>query len=443
MKVVHVANVYLPVISGVASSVANVVRGQKRCGHDALVITTQVRWKGCREVDVFRVPAFPDFEGVGLPISRPFDHRVGAAIREFQPDIVHLHQPFALCRLALNAAHRMKIPTVFSYHTKYEYYRHNMPVPDSVGYDLCRRVTVDFANHVGQVISPSSDMKERLQRWGVKRKIDVIPTGLGKEFFQPVPSNSFRIRYHLGPDTKVMLYVGRLAREKNLSFLLNVFERLAGQNHDLALVMVGSGPFRPVLEKRIQDLALQERAVFTGPLQGEDLREAYQSSDIFVFSSLSETQGLSLLEAMASGLPAVVLDADGMRDFVIENRTGFLVTGGVSPFAQECQKLLRDGHLAKRMGKKGHEVARLYSVEQQAARTVEVYEKLLSPGKQGIARPRYRFFQSCGEIRILFGLLSLRTFLRLLGVLGHQALAQLETVREELVLLASLEKRKH
>jgi phosphatidylinositol alpha 1,6-mannosyltransferase len=312
------------------------------------------------------LPLRPEYRvALGLPRS------AGRTLRDFRPDIVHIAVPDLLGYGALMAAQALNVPVVASYHTRYEtYLKHYrlgvaQPLLESYldrFYDACRELYV-----------PSPSMVEVLKARGLQVEMHLWPRGVDSSRFHPSKrSTAWRARWGIGADEVVVLFVSRLVREKQLETLTAVLRILKDDAPPFRSVVVGEGPERKSLEKRLPG------TLFTGFLDGDDLAQAYASADIFLFPSETESFGNVTLEAMACGLPAVCADATGSRSLVVPDVTGFLVEPGDSDgFVTSVRQLLSDPALRERMGAAARERSLEFGWEDPMRRILQRYEALL------------------------------------------------------------------
>jgi glycosyltransferase involved in cell wall biosynthesis len=289
----------------------------------------------------------PAFEPAGtvvpvasVPLPLRPEYRValgmpGAArqrFREFRPDIVHIAVPDLLGRSALKAARELNVPVVASYHTRYETYLRHYGL--SLARPLLEKYLRGFYGSCRELYVPSESMAAALRADVPDVAMHLWSRGVDAARFNPAKrSPAWRTRFGIADDEFVVTFVSRLVREKQLATLADVLLKLKASGTPHRSVIVGEGPERQKLQRQLRD------AVFTGFLDGEDLAQAYASSDVFLFPSDTESFGNVTLEAMASGLPTVCADATGSRSLVLPGTTGFLVPprdsdGFVSAVAQ-------------------------------------------------------------------------------------------------------------
>lgn len=299
-----------------------------------------VSWRGrVRLVRSFRVPLYRDYR-----VSLPWGHRAAAELAAWRPEIVHVVSPTPLARWAQGWAIRRGIPVVSSFHTHFVSYRRHYGFPswlEGAGWAYLRR----FYRRCDVVYVPSRGMMRELERHGIGR-MELWARGVDPGRFSPAWRDAgLRARVGAGVDRPLLLTVGRLVREKDLADLVAVERILRARGHRFRLALVGEGPLRASLQTLLPD------AFFAGHQSGEALGRWFASGDIFVFPSTTETFANVVLEAMASGLPAVVADRGGPPDLVAPGITGWIARpNDPEDFAARVETLLRDPGLRARMG---------------------------------------------------------------------------------------------
>jgi glycosyltransferase involved in cell wall biosynthesis len=398
MIVAFFTNNYKPFVGGVPVAIENLAGQLRRRGHRVLIYAPEYEGAVEPEADVYRILSIKKFNDTSFSLPLPLTVRAHTDFTdEFNVDIVHVHHPFLLGVTGLRVARTHNIPVVFTYHTQYEKYTHYLPFSERMTAELAVSLSTRFANCCDAVIAPSFDIRETLLRRGVKVPIQVIPTGVDLQRFRGGDRSWLRNRYELPAEAPILLFVSRLAREKNVGFLLNAFAKLGGSLPEARLVLVGSGDAEGELATQAQELGVADRTIFAGTLRGRELVCAYKGADLFVFASTSETQGMVVAEAMAGGLPVVAVDAPGVRDIVKDGVNGFLVAeGNESEFVEKCLLLLVDHGCHEEIAEAAKDSARKLSLAKSSRRVESLYRRV-------ILRPR-----TGGNERFLF----LREFVR-------------------------------
>jgi len=338
MRVLFVSDVYFPRVNGVSTSIRTFRADLAQAGVETLLVTPEYpnapvdTEPGIIRVPSGGVPRDPeDRRFLGRPLRRVLNADLAA-----QVDLVHIHTPFIAHYAGVRFAREHGLPAVATYHTFFEdYLHHYVPVlPRRIGRFIARRFTLSQCDDVAALISPSAPMRDALLDYGVQTPIEVLPTGLPAESYVRGDGARFRARFKLPADRPLLLYVGRVAYEKNIDFLLRSFVRVLARRPDALFVVAGEGPAREHLVKLARELGISNEVRFIGYLdRGTELPDCYAAGDAFVFASRTETQGLVLLEAMAQGTPVVSTAELGTRSILTEGCGAFVVPEAEEPFA--------------------------------------------------------------------------------------------------------------
>ncbi len=338
MHVLFVSDVYFPRVNGVSTSIQTFRSDLARIGvTTTLVAPTYPGASQDADASIIRVPS-------GRVPMDPEDRRFStAALRRVldrslarRVDLVHIHTPFLAHYAGVRFAREAGLPVVATYHTFFEdYLHHYVPIlPRSIGRALARRFTLSQCRDVAALISPSEPMRDALLEYGVRTPIEVLPTGMPAASFTRGDGARFRRRFDLPENRPLLLYVGRVAHEKNIGFLLRMFAKLRAQRPDALLVIAGEGPARDSLARAARELDVADVVRFIGYLdRQQDLPDCYAAGDVFVFASRTETQGLVLLEAMAQGTPVVSTAELGTRSILTPESGAWVVPEDEHVFA--------------------------------------------------------------------------------------------------------------
>ncbi len=379
MKIAFFTNNYKPFVGGVPIAVENLAKGLRRRGHRVLIYAPEYEGEVADEPDVYRVLSIKNFNSTPFSLPLPLTVRPHADLADLEfLDIVHVHHPFLLGMTGLQLARAQHVPVVFTYHTQYEKYTHYLPFPEKMTAEIAVGLSTRFCNCCDTVIAPSSDIRKTLEERGVKVPIEVIPTGIDLRAFRGGSPAKFRGEVGTNPDTTVVLTVSRLAREKNISFLIRAFadfHRIVPQSE---YWLVGEGDARSELEELAQELGVGDCVRFLGTLRGKRLVSAYKAANLFVFASTTETQGLVVAEAMVAGLPVVAVEAPGVRDIVLANRGGFLVPeGDFVAFVQRMIQLIQNPLLWREISEEAKKRGRQFSITATVDRVERLYTRLI------------------------------------------------------------------
>ncbi len=376
MNILMVTNTYLPIVGGLELSIQSFTAEYRKRGHRVKIIAPEFD-NSPQDADVIRVSALKNFNGSKYSIKLPMPVFFVKALGGFKPDIIHTHHPFLLGDTALRLAYAHNVPLVFTHHSLYEENIHWMPGATEALKKFIIALSTGYANFCDTVIAPSESVAEMIKEHGVKTPIEVIPTGLHLNQYRGTSEN-FKKEKQIPEKDFVVGYVGRLAEEKNLPFLMRATASFLQKEKKALFLVVGSGPMEEAIATHFKDLNLEKQLRFAGEMKGAKLIEAYQAIDVFAFASQSETQGMVLNEAMAAGTPVVGVDAPGVRDIVIDKVNGRLVSSENEEEFAQALSWVYDRSPAQRikLADGAKETAKKYSVELSASKALKVYESL-------------------------------------------------------------------
>ena len=376
MRIAFFADSYKPYLSGVTNTAEILVNELRQLGHKVYVLAPRYPGHVDNDPDIIRFPSFsggyPKFR-LAIPIVRQIP----------EVDIIHSHSPFQAGLLARFIAHRRRIPFVYSFHTfftRYVHYARFVPTAlTKMGIVAYLRA---FCRGADQIITPSEMAKRALRAWHIKQPIAIIPSGVELHKYPAdlaAARRRLRHKYGIGEHEKVLLYAGRLSKEKNLPFILKAFSQLSTVR--CSLVLVGGGPME--IELKSQKLKVKS-IVLTGEIPYPEILSYYTMGDVFVFSSTTETQGMVLAEAKAAGLPIVALFAGGLTGSVRSGIDGYLVRRDLDAFVEHIERLLADDVLRQKMALAAAADARERFSSFVVAKQVEsVYNSLIKDAKRG------------------------------------------------------------
>ncbi len=376
MKIGVFTDSYLPYTSGVVRSIEVFTRELTDMGHDIYIFAPS--YPRCqKENRIFRFASLPAPTNPDYSLAIPFSIKLKPVMRKLDLDIIHVHSPFLLGRLGAKYARRMGIPLVFTFHTLYDQYVHYVPLGQEITKEITRRVCRDFCNGCDLVIAPTEIVAEHLGKLGVKARIESIPTGIEIDKLSSGEKNWLKEKYSIRSDKKILLFVGRLGVEKNVNLLLEAFSAIHSRRQESCLVLVGSGPEEEKLKKKVQRLGLDGEVIFTGRLPWQEVVHCYSSADIFVFTSVTETQGLVIAEAKAAGMPVVAVRAYGVSEMVEDGLDGFLTNLDLDEFIEKVVLLLSDDGLREKMSRRAKENAGKISSCNCALKQMACYQSLI------------------------------------------------------------------
>ena len=389
MRILMMTNTYFPIVGGLEQSVYSFSEEFKTLGHEVLIVTPTFAGAPVEEHGVIRLPAFQKFGWTIFSVNFPVSGLLTRLMKEFSPDIVHAHCPFFMGDFALRLSRQHAIPLVFTYHCMFEEYVQDWPVQNEGVKRFIVKLAAGYANFVDRLIVPCESVQEILLKRGVKTPMEVVPTGVDLKRFSKGDGKGFRERHQIPIDALVIGHAGRLAAEKNLDFLINCMVEALKKEPRAHALIVGRGSSEKMIKDTFEKAGLEKRLHLVGVLHYQHLVDAYFAMDVFAFASLSETQGIVLIEAMASGAPVVALDAPGARDVVKDHHNGRLLAQMDTPsFVDALLWVLRcSSEESQTMKQAARVTAQKYSIELSAKRMLEVYEdarsrKSVSVGKR-------------------------------------------------------------
>jgi glycosyltransferase involved in cell wall biosynthesis len=386
MKILFISDVYFPRVNGVSTSIETFRHELRKLGHTVHLIAPDYLTPSRDESDILRLPAR------NIPLD-PEDRfmRYGVAmgkldaLRQENYDIIHIQTPFVAHYLGVQFSRLLAIPCVETYHTFFEEYLHHyIPfMPKKLMRHVARRFSRHQGNSLHGMIVPSHPMRAVLTNYGITTLTQVIPTGMEPASFVPGNRAAFRGKFSIPESRPLLLFLGRVAFEKNIGFLLEVLVRVRSQVPDVLLIIAGEGPARLKLEQQAERLGLNDNIMFIGYLDRHtELNDCYCAADLFIFASRTETQGLVLLEAMAQGTAVVSTAELGTLD-VLKDRLGVLIAQeDVSDFSDKVTYLLKDAGERRSIGEAGRIYAMGWSASRQAERLEKFYGELISSFKQ-------------------------------------------------------------
>jgi len=375
LKIGFFTDTYTPQINGVVTSIETFKKYLEKQGHTVYIFAPTPRQKN----DTKKIVRFPSVKFLFQPEMRvAFPYSVDAVklLNEINLDIIHSHDPFSIGLFGMWVAKRKNIPYVHTYHTLYPEYVHYI-WETRFTKDLAKRLSRDFCNKCDLIVAPSTKIKKFLKNWGVMKPIEIVPTGADiKDFYSSKNSVLvFRKKYKFSSKDKILIFVGRLGKEKNIELLVKSLKK--AKTPDVKLFIAGNGPHKSTLERLIEKEGLKERVLLPGYLEKKEVVKAYKASSIFVFSSKTETQGLVIAEAMTAGLPIVAVNDLAIADAVKNSHNGFLVKSNPQEFASKIDQILSDKKLYRKMSKNSTALAKEISAEKQAKKLEKIYKELL------------------------------------------------------------------
>jgi 1,2-diacylglycerol 3-alpha-glucosyltransferase len=386
MNIGMFSDTYIPQKNGVATALKLYKDEMEKLGHNVFLFVPKYDINYTREEkNVIEFPAvkFP-FEKEQR-VAIPFSWKV-FKIKDLNLDIVHSHDPFSMGILAMSVSRLLNIKHFGTHHTMYEYYLHYLPPIMRPPVELTQKVVKNWCLKLDKVIAPTNNIKNTLIEYGVPSyHIEVIPTGIDISSFDNPITWDLRKEYpSIKEEDRILIFVGRLGKEKNIDFLIKVFSKVLAEEKNVKFVIIGGGPEKENLELLAQELKVKEHVIFTDAQPREKVIDAYKQSDIFIFASYTETQGLVVLEAMSAGTPVVALGKLGVYDLLSQEDAGGIMIKELNEddFVNEILRLLRDNTLYEELSRKAKDfVKNNYSIETCVKNILDLYEREIMSGE--------------------------------------------------------------
>lgn len=396
MKIAMMTNNYKPFVGGVPISIERLTDALREEGHEVVIFAPTYESQEAEE-SVVRYSSLCHGFTEGFVIPNPIDGNITEVFKEEQFDIIHVHHPVAIGQTAGFLAKKFDIPLVFTYHTRYEQYLHylkpytflrKMSEKETIAGRCADRLTTVFGERIipdyirsytkrcNMIFAPTVQMKDYLQQTGVDTPIAVMPTGLTEDSFSPDEEKAERIREEYGSGKKYLFCtIARLAKEKNLFFLLKCMDVFKRQHGDcFRLMLIGKGSEETALREEARRLGLEDNIVFVGETANTEVKNYCRAADLFLFTSKTETQGIVLLEAMAAQTPVVAVRATGVADIIENGSNGYMTPEDELQFVDMIGHILSERELYDYMKEYAYETAREYTDIKIAKRAAACYE---------------------------------------------------------------------
>lgn len=420
MRIGLFSDTYLPTTNGISYVLQIMQKRLEELGHEVYIFAPATNLRGEEPDDNDHVFRFPAIEGVFFDeqlTSVFFPSRAMKKIKALKLDVIHFFTPSQIGLMGAYAAIREDIPLISQYSTDLYHYVERYPnvLPGTIALSLTapfvlkmtpreiikmmtifkpkRTITAWHKSMVARmhvmlhddcdaVIALSRKMQKQLDGWGSETKATLLPTGV-----DPIATSSeedivtFKQKNNISSKDKVLLYVGRLSREKNLDLLIDAFSIVKKQSDNVKLLLVGDFDYRDELELHAQHVGVQEDVIFAGRIQRDKLGVAYGSADMFLFPSVTDTQGLVVHEAAGAHLPLILCDSD-VSEVFIENETGLLAPNNADGYAEKIIQLLADTKLSRKLGNNAHDRAAEFTEIGQMEKLEKLYKKCTDEHKK-------------------------------------------------------------
>lgn len=391
MRIGLFSDTYLPEINGVATSVHILREALEASGHTVFVITTKPK-EYEEDKEVLRLSGLELKKLYGYVLTSPIHLNAYNQIKEMKLDIIHVHTEFSVGIFARIVAKMQELPLVSTYHTTYEDYTHyinfaHLDVVDKIAKKAVSKISRLYVDSSSAVISPSEKTKKMLETYKVRKTIYVVPTGLPLHRFSQDNEKDKRakkIREALGVNDKecLIVYLGRLAQEKSIDILIDGIHELKKRNKPCKLLIVGAGPSEEKLKEQASMLGVSQEVIFAGKKIAEEVPDYYEAADCFASASTTETQGLTYIEALASGLAIFARPDEILKGLLVESETGYYFSDE-STFADKMELFLNIPEQEKeKIKSKAREKVEPYNIERFAEKITQVYKSAIAQNKE-------------------------------------------------------------
>ncbi len=386
MRIGFFTDGFLPQPNGVATSVSETAYELERRGHEVYIIAPKYPGFVDQNPHVIRLTSFSIHKPTKTRFVLSLPDKSLRKILSMDFDIIHGHSGGSVTLLGWEISRAKKIPFVATYHTLWNRYTHYFLKGKVVTPKMMEQATKIFGNRVDFLIAPTPRVEKELTRYGVKRPIKVVPSGIDVEKFKNAKPGFLRTKLRLSENTPILLYVGRLGHEKSVDFILRSFKKIVEHDSSTHFVIVGDGVDRKKLEALSRRLKVSENTHFFGDVKSTDIQKVYADATVFVFASTTETQGLVVPEALAAGVPVVTID-DPAFECVENGKNGYRVGENEEEFALKTLSIIENKDLRAELSRYASQSAENLSVKKTVDSLEQIYFSLFEKSnKESVAR---------------------------------------------------------
>ena len=376
MKILITTDTYRPTINGVVTSIESLKKALDRLGHDVRILTFSDSFNSKQEDDIYYMGSlgagkfYPDAR-----MNKLFYNRFYEDIMDWKPDIVHSQTEFTMFIQAKKIAKDLDIPLLHTYHTVYEDYTHYFSLNKKIGKELAKQFTKQIIKTTDGVVVPTNKIYNLLTEYNIHEDIYVAPTGINVQKLSECDDFDIRSGYKIPEDKHIVLFLGRIGKEKNITEILQYLENI--DRDDIVFIIAGAGPFLSELKDICSNSKIRDRLIFTGMIDSSKVGNFYSKADVFVSASTSETQGLTFIESMACSTPIICRHDDCLDGVLIEGKTGFGYDTE-EEFIYYLNQILDNKKLRDKMGKNCKQlVDENYTEDSFANKIEQIYTKVI------------------------------------------------------------------
>ena len=384
LNIAMFTNNYLPFVGGVPISILRLSKGLKKSGHNVIIFAPDYPENVPNEPsNILRLKLLTFFKSkpFDFPIVNIFSPYIEKKFLSYDFDIIHVHHPFWMGRKGLQLGRKYGIPVILTYHTRLEKYAHNLPFLKNFFENLAsHRLIRRFSQECDAIFAPTSSARDYLINLGVSRRKTILPTGIDFDFYNNIDDKYIELlREKYKPNNQLILCcVSRLTKEKNINFLLKGIKYIKEScKVPFKCIIIGDGPEKENIIRTIKKENLLDTIELLGSICLEQISIYYELSDIFIFSSMSETQGMVILEAMAGKCPVVAVRSSGIDDVILNEYNGYKTKSDIISWSEKVICLMENPFKLKEMSQNAYIFAKKYSLETMAETTINVYYQTL------------------------------------------------------------------
>lgn len=376
MKILITTDTYRPTINGVVTSIESLKKALDRLGHDVRILTFSDSFNSKQEGDIYYMGSlgagkfYPDAR-----MNKLFYNRFYEDIMDWKPDIVHSQTEFTMFIQAKKIAKDLDVPLLHTYHTVYEDYTHYFSLNKKIGKELAKQFTKQIIKTTDGVVVPTNKIYNLLTEYNIHEDIYVAPTGINVQKLSECDDFDIRSGYKIPEDKHIVLFLGRIGKEKNITEILQYLENI--DRDDVVFIIAGAGPFLSELKDICSNSKIRDRLIFTGMIDSSKVGNFYSKADVFVSASTSETQGLTFIESMACSTPIICRHDDCLDGVLIDGETGFGYDTE-EEFIDYLNQILDNKKLRDKMGKNCKQlVDENYTEDSFANKIEQIYIKVI------------------------------------------------------------------
>ncbi|SHI67600.1 Glycosyltransferase involved in cell wall bisynthesis [Parasporobacterium paucivorans DSM 15970] len=384
LNIAMFTNNYLPFVGGVPVSVNRLATALRKKGNRVVIFAPYYPGADDSNDDVVRCKLlrYKKTDKFSFAIANIYSKQISKEFDKYDFDVIHVHHPFWMGKKGLKLGIKKNIPVILTYHTRLEMYAQNMPIFKLTFKNILSHGMIKkFAQKCDGIIAPTESAKEYLENIGVSREKLVMPTGVDSEYYENIDECTIKsIKKTYAPNGEMLLCsVSRLSSEKNIRFLINGLKYIK-ENTPLKFkcIIIGDGPDRGDLQSLIDEYSLKDYVLLIGTVNQNEIPRYYLASDLFVFSSQSETQGMVLLEAMSGKCPVVCVRSSGTDDMVRNGFNGYKTSPDITEWAEKVMYLIENREILEKMSMNAFKYSKEFTLDKMAENVSMFYKKLIS-----------------------------------------------------------------